>query len=323
MLLRQIAACLAGLVTSAEVADRAELGSIEESLVARLGNASTLRTRIAEEQKALALFEERADAVRRSFREVGDHLDEVVKLGITMLRTQLRDTVRDFAEVQADELLHALPRGKTWRCDVAPLRAHLEEDYMVAVERIAAELARIEQFLYPHLRVIVTGLLPDYDGELLAAPDWPIETSPSTAALSRSVAMDLGSGWWKRWFSARRAPVERAEQIRRLIQQEFFALVEELVEDAEQHLKLRVEHTMQRADAVGGGLRMGIDQRRANLAAELALLKGSGDEISLEHFQREQRERASNCIARRAVYTSVLDELARMLETLEAIEHAP
>jgi hypothetical protein len=279
--------------------------------------------RIAEERRALALFEERADALRKSFREIGDHLDEIVKLGSSMLRTQLRDTVRDFAEEQADELLHALPRAKTWQCDVTPLRARLEGDYLAAIERIAAELARIEQFLYPHLRVIVAGLLPDYDGDLLAAPQWPVATTPSTAALSKSVAMDLESGWWKRWRSARREPVERAQHIRLLIREEFFALVDELAQGAEQHLGLRVDHTMQRADAIGGGLRMGIDQRRANLAAELALLNGSGDEASLERFEREQCERASTCAARRAVYTSTLDEIARMLETLEAIQQTP
>jgi hypothetical protein len=323
MLLRQIAACLAGLVTSAEVTDRAELSSIEQSLVARLKDADALRTRIAEERRALALFEERADALRKSFREIADHMDEIVKLGSSMLRTQLRDTVRNFAEEQADELLHALPRAKTWQCDVTPLRAHLESDYLAGIEQIAAELTRIEQFLYPHLRVIVAGLLPDYDGDLLAVPHWPAATTPSTAALSRSVAMDLESGWWMRWRSARRAPVERAKHIRLLIQEEFFALVDELVQGAEQHLRLRVDHTMQRADAIGGSLRMGIDQRRANLAAELALLNGSGDGAALERFEREQWERASTCAARRAVYTSTLDELARMLDTLEAFQQMP
>src|ERR1700680_4507513 len=98
----------------------------------------------------------------------------MVNLGGNMLRTELRDTVRDFAEDQADALLRALPRQKFWQCDVAPLREQLEGNYIAAVERIAAELARVEQFLYPHLRVIVTGLLPDYDGELLEAPAWPL-----------------------------------------------------------------------------------------------------------------------------------------------------
>jgi hypothetical protein len=110
--------------------------------------------------------------------------------------------------------------------------------------------------------------------------------------------------------------------VRRLIQQEFFALVEELVQGAEQHLKLRVDYTMQRANAIGAGLRMGIDQRRASLAGELALLSGSGDEDALARFEREQCERASICVARRAVYASALEQLTQMLESLDALQGA-
>jgi hypothetical protein len=322
MLLRQIAACLEGLVRSADLADRAEINAIEESLVTRLNDASALRTRIADEQQSLTLFEERADALRKSFHDVGEHLHEIVKLASTMLRTLLRDAVRDFADEQADALLHGMPHSKAWHCDVAPLREQLEENYLAAVGRIADELGRVEQFLYPHLKVIVAGLLPDYDRDLLEAPASSAELAPSTAALSRLLAMDLGTGWWKRWLATRRAPVDRANHVRRLIQQEFFELVEELVQEVEQHLKLRVEYTMQRADAIGAGLRMGIDQRRANLAAELALLNWSSDEDSLERFEREQCDRASICVARRAVYTSALNQLENMLAKLDAIRCA-
>jgi hypothetical protein len=322
MLLRQIAACVAGLVKSAEVTDSAEIAAIEGSLIASVEDATALRTRVAEEQKSVAVFEERAEALRKSFREVGEHLSAIVDLGCSMLRTQLRDTVRDYADEQADALLHALPRNRHWQCDVAPLRERLESNYLVAIERIAAELGRVEQFLYPHLRGIVSGLLPDYQGDLLEAPAWLVEPGPSTAALSRRVATDLGAGWWQRWLAARRPPIDRANQLRRLIQLEFFALVEELAQGAEKHLNLRVDYTMQRANAIGAGLRMGIDQRRDNLAGELTLLSGAGDEEALARFEREQRERASICVARRAVYASALDQLGDMLERLDAIYDA-
>ena len=40
-------------------------------------------------------------------------------------------------------MLHALPRAKSWQCDVTPLRVRLEGDYLSAIERIAAKFARI------------------------------------------------------------------------------------------------------------------------------------------------------------------------------------
>ena len=320
VLLRQIAACLAASLRCAEQADRAEVGAIEEALATRRKNAEAARARIDEEQKALALFEERAGALRKSFREVGDHLHDIVKLGSNMLRTQLRDTVRDFADAQADALLRTLPRRKAWKCDVAPLREQVEGRYLQAIGRIDAEFARVEQFLFPHLKVIVAGLLPNYDPELLEAPAWPLEKGPSTAALSRLGTMDLQAGWLQRWRAARRAPLERASHVRRHIQQEFFPLVEELIAGAEQHLKLRVDYTLERAHAIGAGLRMGVEQRRANLASELTQLNGAGDADPRERLVREQGDRAALCIARRAVYTFALEQLATLLERLDALQ---
>src|SRR5262249_12657980 len=75
MVLRQIAVCVAELVRSADAADHAEVNAIEEALVARLKDASVLRARIGEEEKSLALFEERADSLRKSFRQIEDHLN--------------------------------------------------------------------------------------------------------------------------------------------------------------------------------------------------------------------------------------------------------
>jgi hypothetical protein len=325
VLLRQIAACLAEWLHSAERADRAEVGAIEEARATRRKNAEAARARVAEEQRALTLFEERADALRKSFREVGDHLHDIVKLGSNMLRTQLRDTVRDFSDAQADALLRALPRRKAWQawqCDAEPLREQVEDRYLRAIARIEAEFARVEQFLYPHLKVIVAGLLPDYDPELLAAPVWPLDKGPSTAALSRLGSMDLEAGWLRRLLSARRTLLDRANHVRRHIQQEFFPLVEDLIEDAEQHLKLRVDYTLERANAIVAGLRMGIERRRASLASEFAQLNGAGDSDANEQLARAQYDRTAICIARRAASTSALEQLTALLERLDALQRA-
>ncbi len=61
-------------------------------------------------------------------------------------------------------------RGSTWRCDVMPLREEMEEAYLAIVERAAKDLDRVEQFLYPQLRMIVSSLLPAYHGGLLEEP---------------------------------------------------------------------------------------------------------------------------------------------------------
>jgi len=325
MLLRQIAVCLAELVKTAEVTDRAEITAIEKSLIARLKDAQALRTRIAEEERSLALFEQRANALGKSFREVGDRLNEIVAQGSGRLHSELREIVSDFAQGQTEAIYQLLPNGarsKAWHCDVMPLRERLEVNYVAAIERVVADLARVEQFLYPHLKLIVTGLLPEYEGDLLEAPAWSLAQFPSTAPLTKLVALDFGTSWWKRWLTTSRVPGDHAMRVRRLIEEEFFRDVDELVQEAEGRLKGRVGSTIEKANAIVSGLRMGIDQRRSNLAAELELLNGSGDEASLEQYKREQKERASNCTARRTVYARALDELARTMEALDTMQCA-
>src|SRR5690606_12473269 len=110
-----------------------------------------------------------------------------------ILRDRLSGLVRDFAVQEADTLLRAMeesPRQWTWRCDVAPLRERLEASYLATFEHAAADIERIEQFLYPQLRLIVASLLPNYHGELLEVPAWPEGITPSLAPLGDKVTLD-------------------------------------------------------------------------------------------------------------------------------------
>jgi signal recognition particle receptor subunit beta len=320
MLLRQIALCLSELVRSAEVSDKAELQSIHELLEARREETGALRSSIAEEQKSLAAFEARADALQASFQEIESHFSAVIASASQMLRHQLRDLVRAFADDQADAMLGSLEtdrKQKTWRCDVAPLREQLEGAYLAAFEQAAADLAHVERFLYPQLKVIVASLLPGYRGNLLEVPAWPPGLMPTIAPLADKVSMDLGASWWRQWFAVRRAAQERAGQLRQLIEEDFLRIADELVGTAEEHLQERVDYIMQRVNAIGMGLRTGLERRSANLEREQTLLGGSGDERSLERFESEQRLRAEGCVQKQDAYATCLDELGSIVQALD------
>jgi hypothetical protein len=321
MLLRQIAVCLAELVRSADVTDRAELQSIQELLEVRRRESASLRTSVAEEQKSLAAFEERANTLQASFQGIETHFHELIVSAAQMLRNQLCTQVREFADDQAETLLDALemdPRLKNWRCDVLPLREQMEASYLAAFEQAAADLTRVEQFLYPQLKVIVASLLPDYRGNLMEVPAWPAGATPSIAPLSDKVAVDLGSSWWKQWFAVRRAGEGRANHLQRLIEDDFLRIADGLVREAETQLNQRVDYIMQRVNAINMGLRAGIERRSANLAGEHALLDGTVDEQSLTRFESEQRQRAEDCVRKQDAYAAALEELNLVLETLDA-----
>ena len=323
MLLRQIAICLVELVRSAEVGDRAELQSIHELLDVRRREAARLRASVAEEQKSLSSFAERAATLQASFQGIEQHFAELIASARKTLRQQLAGLVRRFADEQTEALLCALdtkPKLRAWRCDAGPLREQMEAAYLSAVEQAAVDLARVEQFLYPQLKVIVASLLPGYRGSLLEVPAWPAGVLPSVAPLAGKVTLDLGTSWWRQWFATRRAAAERAHHLHRLIEDDFLDIADNLVDELESHLKERVEYIMQRVNAISSGLRTGIDRRSANLAREHALLDGTADEEALERFEMEQNERAEACVRKQDAYTDALRELGSVLESLDGAQ---
>ena len=323
MLLRQIAVCLVELARSAEVTDRAELKSIGDLLDVRRQESTSLRASIAEEQASLAAFEERANALQASFQGIAAHFSELIASGSQMLRHQLCNLVREFAEHQAESMLNSLendPKQKAWRCDVLPLREQLEAAYLASFEQTAADLARVERFLYPQLKVIVSSLLPDYRGNLLEVPAWPSAFTPSIAPLADKVTMDLGTSWWRQWFAVRRAVEERADHLRHLIEDEFLRIADDLVSEAQDQFKQRVDYIMHRVNAISEGLRTGIERRNENLARELALLNGTSDEETLEQFESEQSRRAQDCALKQDAYAASLTQLGSVLEALDAVQ---
>jgi dynamin family protein len=323
MLLRQIAVCLAELVRTADVTDRAELQSILELIEARRRESETLAKRIAEEETSLAAFEDHARALNASFEEVEAHFKGVIATASQLLRSQLGSLVREFASREAEFLQLALqekPRRAAWRCDVMPLREEMEQAYLAIVDRATQDLDRVEQFLYPQLRMIVSSLLPTYQGGLLEGPAWPEGVRPSVAPLGDKVSVDLAVSWWRRWFASRRISKERANHLRCLIEDDFLKIADELMQEAETHLTERVDYIMGRVKAVSSGLQTGVERRIANLAREKVLLEGAGDAHASERFETEQRQRAEACRERQAAYAAVLAELQSVLEGLDGAQ---
>ncbi|HEX6001658.1 MAG TPA: dynamin family protein [Hyphomicrobiaceae bacterium] len=322
-LLRQIAVCLAELVRSADVTGRAELESINAMIDARRQESAALRDRVEEEERSLAAFEDHAGALRASFEEVDVHFREVVATASRVLRDRLFAEVRNFAVREADalqEVLRENPRRWTWRCDVMPLRDELEAVYLASFRQAASEIERVEQFLYPQLRLIVSSLLPSYHATLLDVPAWPEGFTPSVAPLGDRVAVDLDVAWWRRWFAGGRVAKERANHLRSLIEEDFLAISDDLVREAEAHLTQRIDYIMERVNAISSGLHAGVERRAEALARERALLAGAEDGSGLERLEAEQQERADACAARQAAFAAVLTELDAVLGGLDSMQ---
>jgi signal recognition particle receptor subunit beta len=321
MLMRQIAMCLAELVRSAEAADRTELDAIEALIAARREEEASLARRVAEEERSLAAFEKHAAALQASFEEVEAHFRGVVATAGRVLRDRLCGLVRAFAAGEADALFQALedsPRQWMWRCDVAPLRERLQAAYIAVFEQAAAEIDRIEHVLGPQLKLIVSSLLPSYRGDLLEAAVWP--DGPSMAPLADKVTMDLGVSWWGRWFTTRRAARDRVNRLRAVIEEDFLRISDGLADEAETHLRQRINYIMGRMHAIGNGLRAGVERRSEALARERTLLDDAKDADDIKRFETEQQQRADACNGRIEAYASVLRELSGALDRLDEMQ---
>src|SRR5262249_5167879 len=151
----------------------------------------------------------------------------------------------------------------------------LETAYFASFEQMAGDLVRIEGFLYPQLKAIVANVLSDCPSGYLEPPTAPLQPLPS-APLSATVALDLGEPWWKLWFATKPSAQQQADHLRRLIDEEFAAVVEELARLAETRLTERIHYTLQRLKAIADSMLTAIERRRMLLAAEVSLLNGGG-----------------------------------------------
>jgi hypothetical protein len=202
------------------------------------------------------------------------------------------------------------------------LREQVLATYMSAFEQAAADLTRVEEFLYPQLKVIVSSLLPGYGGNLLEVPAWPSHTAPAVGPLSDKVDMVLAAPVLSRWFGARRSNEERADDLRNLIESEFLRVADELIEVTERALGERVAYVMQRINAISTGLNIGIQRRRENLAREQALFDGDGGGTSFAVFEADQKQHLDACEFKRASCEAALGELAAVLQGLDVAENA-
>jgi hypothetical protein len=323
VLLQQITNCLLELVRSDQASVGSQLQQMQALFEAERSEANALQKKVAEEQKSLAVFEERAHALRASFTEIQTHFDRTIEAGQSMMRSELRAIVRDFAQTSADRLAAAIESGvstKSWRCDVTPLRTELEAAYLTSFEDLANDVVRVEQFIYPHLQVIVSNLLPGYRGTVLDAPEAPVADSLSLAPLSDKVTMDLDTPWWTHWFRSRRSAQEHSNQLRVLIEGDFLPIVEQLVGDAMERLHERVGFTMQRANAIASGLLSGVEQRRENLILQAAPLQGTTDPKAAARREREQTARIQKCVERQAMLIACCEELSTIQTDLNSMQ---
>ncbi len=232
MLLRQIAVCLAELVRTAEVTDRAEL------------NRSMRCSMRGARKRRPCASASRGGAVARRLRGARQRAAGLVPGGGGPLQGARRIGDRDAAPPARQPGAGVRRAGRrarcgrrcrsgrgrrSWRCDVLPLRERAGSGVSgrVRAGRVRSRPRRAVPLpaAQADRRVAAARLR----GNLLEVPAWPRGAHAVGHPLGDKVTMDLGMSWWRRWFAGRRAAEERASHLRYLIEEDFLRIADELV----------------------------------------------------------------------------------------------
>lgn len=315
-LLRQLAACFLEFAKSAEVSARMERGFVLELLDARHSEAHTTGARIKQERDNLSLLASRAYQLRQCFDQVEGQLKDIIGASTARMRGDLCYVVDEFAAGAGHQMTEAMRRSsfkRSWTCDVMPLRDRLERGYVDAFRQIAHDFAEIEHALQPQLRALIESLLPGYSANYVEPNFEHAEPYPSVAPLSDTVVLDLDMSWWRLWFAARPDPGQRAADLERLIKEDFYPMVDELVREAQAEFAGRIGRSLHGGTSIGDSLLHTIESRSADLLTEYEALNSTTTQASQEHFEAEQRNQAAHCSERQAACAAFIEELGRLL----------
>ena len=209
-----------------------------ESVVSELKNIRAeqqARESMANDRK-LADHVARADAaalrteIGMIGQRAGGQLDAVIMRLSNDLHKNLTRIRHHHVNAATDDLvdhLRAHPGDQTWTYNSARLRMLLWSAHDRFAEAITSEAARV----YADVAARLTELYPralglDLDSFRIEPPQAP--TVPAPVGLGKTIAVDLGTKWWSRWFQRRREIKSHAQDYRDLINQEIRSMVDDL-----------------------------------------------------------------------------------------------
>jgi hypothetical protein len=266
------------------------------------------------------LLEEVADNVEHSAKSIEKQLTVIIGEEMAGLRQALHQAVSDHAAKERQILIETLSRGRAprvWTHEGVELRRRLATTFMEGFNRAAARVLEFQGRVAPELRQLMGIIAPE-----IPLPTEPEKSaldiqSPSVAALSRFVALDLDGSWWSAFWKRRSSPTLYGNQVEELIRSEFQPVAEELVETAQRTLGSYAATTTKWSFGLCLNIVQGIQRRR-----ELLVRRGEGKtngaaapstNAVLEHKEQERAlaERLERC----GTLSRQLESISRALGT--------
>lgn len=165
-------------------------------------------------------------------RQARARVDDVVAELDSTFATSLDRVQDDYVTRAIDALVEHLKEqraGDTWTFNSAGLRLVLRTTYDRLAAQAKADVEQVYQASAAALSEIYLDRLGlDIDGFQIEPPQVP--KMPPPVEFGKTIAVDLGSTWWKRWWLRRRSLKARTDDYRGLIADEIATMINDLRE---------------------------------------------------------------------------------------------
>jgi hypothetical protein len=240
------------------------------------------------------------------------NMDRVIERRCAKMLDVLRDTIAAFAELECDNLRRAMVdghRSSVWQCEASSLRRELEEFFVTSYRGAEEEISTLEAQVFPQLQ----ELLSRHDSRWRRPDEARMRSGaadlPSLGALSQIVALDLEEPWWRRWWASSSNPEARVGSLDHLIKQEFYPIVDALVQAARTHLKARQSAALQASTRTYLGLVDFLQEQNRARRARTRVLISATDKSPRGELHRNQEARIADLKQEIPIVETLLDRL--------------
>ena len=233
-----------------------------------------------------------------------------------VIQDELRDAVDAFARSECAavwKMVNDDGQRRTWTSRPGDLRRVLETRYLEGLKAADERLTALETFMVEKMQAAI-GKIPTDTVSYSAGASGSLSNVLPFGALRRTIALDLGDPWWKRWWSGARSASERVAELDRLIRQEFDPIVEDLTEAAQTQLLSRQTIVLTRITMLSLSLIEVLQELSETRYQRLRKLMSERDEKQILERSRQRERRTAELRA----HIEALHAIGRDLEEVSS-----
>jgi hypothetical protein len=217
-------------------------------------------------------------------------IDDIIAPHCANMREVLRGTIATFSDAECDRLRKTFSLGQRAplrRCETSELRRRLEGTFHLAYRAAAQQIDSVEARVLPQLQQLLSKYNPTWTERYEEINGLSLADLPPLGALSQTVALDLEAPWWKRWWATRSREQEQVEALAQLIRDDFYPIVNDLVEAARAHLKDRQAVALRKFTLIYLGLMEFLQEQNTRGRARARLLLSAAARSATGEAQRK------------------------------------